>query len=355
MLSRLSNFRSFVRPLSAISCARTFATSRVAAGQYGLETYLVSSDELNQALKRNVSSKLSTAPKIVPLCASWFLPNDGRVGKDTYFAERIPRAQFFDLDTVKDTHSPYPHMLPSAEDFAVAMRKLGIRRHDSVVVYDSKELGIFSAPRVGWTLQAFGHPNVHVLNNFRKWVDEGYPTESGKPAAVDEVDYPVPQLDKTKVVAFEEVREIAKEQGLEGAEEVQILDARSLGRWKGTDPEPREGKSTLPLYLPITLTTTGLSSGHIPHSISVPISDLLDASTKTLLPAAKLKEVFASKNIDAAKPIIASCGTGVTAAVIDAALTEAGFPTEQRRLYDGSWTEWAQRVKPSERLIRKAE
>lgn len=213
--------------------------------QHGLETYLVSPAELDTALKKNVSSKLSTAPKIVPLCASWFLPNDGRNGKETFLAERIPRAQFFDLDAVKDPHSPYPHMLPSTEDFAVAMRKLGIRRHDSVVVYDSKELGIFSAPRVGWTLQAFGHPNVHVLNNFRKWVEEGYPTESGEPKAVDEVDYPVPELDKTKVVAFEEVRGIAKEQGLEGAEEVQILDARSLGRWKGVDPEPREGKSRI--------------------------------------------------------------------------------------------------------------
>jgi thiosulfate/3-mercaptopyruvate sulfurtransferase len=252
MLSRLSNSRSSLRPLSALSCARTFVTNRVLTGQYGLETYLVSPAELNEALKRNVNSKLSTSPKIVPLCASWFLPNDGRVGKDTYLAERIPRAQFFDLDAVKDAHSPYPHMLPSTEDFAVAMRKLGIRRHDSVVVYDSKELGIFSAPRVGWTLQAFGHPNVHVLNNFRKWVEEGYPTESGKPIAVDEVDYPVPQLDKTKVVAFEEVREIAKEQGLEGAEEVQILDARSLGRWKGTDPEPREGRLTLHISLAIT-------------------------------------------------------------------------------------------------------
>ncbi|KAF3040256.1 hypothetical protein E8E12_003296 [Didymella heteroderae] len=307
--------------------------------QCGLETYLVSPAELNAALKKNVSSKLSTAPKIVPLCASWFLPNDGRNGKETFLAERIPRARFFDLDAVKDPHSPYPHMLPSAEDFAGAMRKLGIRRHDSVVVYDSKELGIFSAPRVGWTLQAFGHPNVHVLNNFRKWVEEGFPTESGEPKAVDEVDYPVPELDKSKVVAFEEVREIAKEQGLEGAEEVQILDARSLGRWKGVDPEPREG----------------LSSGHIPHSISVPVSDLLDADSKTLLPAEKLQEVFRSKNIDASKPIIASCGTGVTAAVIDAALTEAGFPIEQRRLYDGSWTEWAQRVKSNERLIRKSE
>jgi len=230
-------------------------------------------------------------------------------------------------------------MLPSASDFASAMRHLGIRREDTVVVYDTKELGIFSAPRVGWTLQVFGHPKVHVLNNFRKWVDEGFPTVSGEPKEVDITEYPVPELDEGKVIAFEEVKEIAKDLGMEGADEVQILDARSLGRWKGVDPEPREG----------------LSSGHIPHSTSVPITDLLDPEDKTLLPASELQAIFKSKGVDPSKPIINSCGTGVTAAIIDAALTEAGFPTHQRRLYDGSWTEWAQRVKPGERLIWKAE
>lgn len=206
-----------------------------------LNSYLVTPAELNSALKKNVHSKLSTAPKVIPLCASWFLPNDGRNGLDTYKECRIPRARFFDLDEVKDPTSPYPHMLPSAKDFARAMGKLGIRIHDSVVVYDSKELGIFSAPRVAWTLQVFGHVNVHVLNNFRKWCDEGYPTDSGLPGDVQPVDYPVPQLDQAKVVAFEEVKTIAMSLGKEGADEVQILDARSLGRWKGTDPEPREG------------------------------------------------------------------------------------------------------------------
>ncbi|KAF2796080.1 thiosulfate sulfurtransferas-like protein [Melanomma pulvis-pyrius CBS 109.77] len=305
--------------------------------QYNLTTYLVTPAELNSALQKNVHSKLSTAPKIVPLCASWFLPNDGRDGRETFKAGRIPRARFFDLDAVKDPESPYPHMLPSAKDFAKAMGELGIRRDDSVVVYDSKELGIFSAPRVGWTLQAFGHPTVHVLNNFRKWCEEGFDIESGEPNKVDPVDYPVPELDKSVVVAFEEVRGIAKEQGKEGAEEVQILDARSKGRWEGTDPEPRKG----------------LSSGHIPHSISVPISELLHPETKTLLPASELQAVFASKGVDPSKPIITSCGTGVTAAVIDAALVEAGFPVEKKRLYDGSWTEWAQRVNPTDSLIRK--
>jgi thiosulfate/3-mercaptopyruvate sulfurtransferase len=139
------------------------------------------------------------------------------------------------------------------------------------------------------------------------------------------------------VVAFEEVRNIALEQGKEGAEEVQILDARSKGRFDGTDPEPRQG----------------LSSGHIPHSTSVPISDLLHPDSKTLLPAAELKAIFEVKGVDPSKPIINSCGTGVTAAVIDAALVEAGYPVQKKRLYDGSWTEWAQRVNPSDSLIRK--
>jgi 3-mercaptopyruvate sulfurtransferase SseA len=105
----------------------------------------------------------------------------------------------------------------------------------------------------------------------------------------------------------------------------------------------------------LVLTSPGLSSGHIPHSISVPITDLLDPNDKTLLPASELKVIFKSKGVDPSKPIINSCGTGVTAAVIDAALTEAGFPTQQRRLYDGSWTEWAQRVKSGDGMIRKTE
>lgn len=211
------------------------------SSHYTLDSYLVTPSDLNAALQKNVFTKLSTAPRVIPLCASWFLPNDGRNGYETFVAERIPHARFFDLDAIKDPHSPYPHMLPSAEDFAEAMRHLGIRREDSVVVYDTKELGIFSAPRVGWTLQAFGHPNVHILNNFRKWVEEGLPTESGEPKDISPVDYPIPDLDHSKVVAFEEVVTIAKESGKEGSEEIQILDARSLGRWKGVDPEPREG------------------------------------------------------------------------------------------------------------------
>jgi thiosulfate/3-mercaptopyruvate sulfurtransferase len=289
-----------------------------------LSSYLVTPAELTASLKKNSPSKISTAPRTVPLCATWFLPNDPqkRTGLQSFREKRIPTARFFDLDKVIDKRSPYPHMLPSASDFAKAMSALGIRRDDTVVVYDSHEQGIFSAPRVGWTLKAFGHDSVHVLNNFKVWVEEGYPVESGEFWDVDTCVYPIPQFDAGKLVQFEEVREIAKDFNKEGAEGVQILDARSKGRWSGKEPEPREG----------------LESGHMPGSISVPVSELLDPVKKTILPAEELRKVFEAKGVDPNRPIINSCGTGVTAAIIDAALSEAGYSGEGRRLYDGSWT-----------------
>lgn len=232
-------------------------------------------------------------------------------------------------------------MLPTAEDFAKAMQKLGIRKDDEIVIYDSKELGIFSAPRVGWTLRVFGHPSVHILNNYRLWVERGFPIESGEPQPVDNEQqsyYPVPNINPDMVVKFAEVKDIAKDYGKEGAEGIQILDARPSGRWAGTSPEPRPG----------------LSSGHFPGSISVPHSELLDPKTGALLSGEDLRRVFDEKGVDPKKPIISSCGTGVTAAVIDIALGEASWGREDdRRLYDGSWTEWAQRVKEGDGLIRK--
>jgi len=215
--------------------------------KYTLDTYLVTPSQVNAALGSRAPSRLSTAPRVIPLCASWFLPNDpaGRTGIDVFRAGHIPRAQFFDLDEVKDPTSPYPHMLPTPEDFAKALGQLGIRKDDNVVVYDSKELGIFSAPRVGWTFKVFGHENVHILNNFKIWVEEGFPLEEGDPEPPEPVAYPVPQLNSARVIEFERLKGIVQEQGKEGADEVQILDARSLGRWKGVDPEPRAGTPPL--------------------------------------------------------------------------------------------------------------
>ncbi|KAI0853342.1 thiosulfate sulfurtransferase [Daldinia vernicosa] len=305
-----------------------------------MSSYLVTPAELADALKKSPPSPISPEPRVIPLCASWFLPNDERKGIDVFIEKRIPKARFFDLDKVSDKRSPYPHMLPSAKTFAEAMSSLGIRKADTVVVYDSKELGIFSAPRVAWTLRVFGHPSVHILNNFKLWVESGLPTESGELYSVECNPYPIPKIDETHVATFEQVREVALEHNKEGSEGVQIIDARPAGRFSGKDPEPREG----------------LSSGHMPGSINIPFSAVLDPETKAFLPKEQLQKLFEEKGVDPNKPIISTCGTGVTAAVIDTALEVAGYGSfETRRIYDGSWTEWAQRANPSDSLIRKNE
>ncbi|OTB00736.1 hypothetical protein M426DRAFT_232744 [Hypoxylon sp. CI-4A] len=303
-----------------------------------LSSYLVTPKDLAEAIKKSPPSTICPEPRVIPLCASWFLPNDERKGIEVFREKRIPKARFFDLDKVIDKRSPYPHMLPTPKKFAEAMSSLGIRKNDIVVVYDSKELGIFSAPRVGWTLRVFGHSNVHVLNNFKLWVEEGYPTESGELYNVECNPYPIPQMDEAKVASFEQVREVALDHNKEGAEGVQLIDARPNGRFTGKDPEPREG----------------LSSGHMPGSINIPFSAVLDPETKAFLPKEQLQKLFKEKGVDPSKPIISTCGTGVTAVVIETALEEAGYGTpETRRVYDGSWTEFAQRVNPSDYLIKK--
>ncbi|KAF2717152.1 Rhodanese-like protein [Polychaeton citri CBS 116435] len=332
------------RPPLLSSLARTFRpvvfrTAGTVRRQSTMKSYIISPSELDSALQANAPSKLSTAPRTVPVCGSWFMPNDPqkRTGHEVFKQRHIPKSVFFDLDKVADTSSPYPHMLPSAEVFKEAMESLGISKDDTVVVYDSAELGIFSAPRVAWTFRVFGHHSVHLLDNFKLWVEQGYPVEEGEAKSAQRSSYPLPTLDKSKVVDFEEMKEIARDHNKEGAEPLHILDARSLGRWKGTDPEPRPG----------------LSSGHIPRSTSVPMPELLDPETKSFLPPEELQRIFKEKGVDPNLPIISSCGTGVTATIIDTALIQAGYGEGVRRIYDGSWTEWAQRVQASENLIKK--
>lgn len=316
---------SRLRPACAPSFRPTSSLFAAYLARRSFSSYLVTPKELNAALKKNPPSSISTDPRVIPLCAAWFMPNDpeGRTGIQVFREKRIPKARFFDLDKVIDKHSDYPHMLPEPKTFAAAMSELGIRREDTVVVYDTKELGIFSAPRVSWTLKAFGHENVHILNNFRLWVDEGHPTESGEMYTIECHPYPIPEIDSDKVASYEEVREVALDHNKEGAEGVQIIDARSVGRWSGSDPEPRPG----------------LSSGHMPGSINIPFNEVLDSTTKAFLPKDQLKKLFESKGVDPSKPIISTCGTGVTAVVLETALHEAGFGTpESRKVYDGSWT-----------------
>jgi len=312
-------YRSASRALPALFAGAAFGSRR------SFSSYLVSPQELADALKKSPPSPISSEPRVIPLCASWFMPNDaqGRTGIQVFRDTRIPKARFFDLDKVIDKRSPYPHMLPSPKHFAEAMSELGIRHEDTVVVYDSQELGIFSAPRVGWTMKVFGHPKVHILNNFRLWVEQGFPTESGNVWTVECGTYPIPEMDEAKVAHFEEVREVAQDYNKEGAEGIQVLDARSYGRWSGKDPEPRPG----------------LPSGHLPGSINIPFDAVLDPTSKAFLPADKLKEVFVSRGVNPEKPIISSCGTGVTACILETALSEAQYGSpEKRKVYDGSWT-----------------
>lgn len=246
-------------------------------------------------------------------------------------------------------------MLPSPEHFAMAMRDLGIRRRDRVVVYDSKEFGLFSAPRVGWMFRFMGHEKVNVLDSFKKWVAEGYPVEEGPMVKQEELereqeekkeDYPIPKINAQKVASFEDIKDIARQHQsgkIDPAATPQILDARPYGRFAGDDPEPRPG----------------LPSGHIPGSISLPFSSLLNPASGTLLPAQELRKIFAAKGVDFQRPVISSCGTGVTAAVVDTALDVAGYPNvdigKGKRVYDGSWTEWAQRVKGEQGMIVKGD
>ncbi|CAK7272805.1 hypothetical protein SEPCBS119000_005317 [Sporothrix epigloea] len=315
-------FRAGAELFSSLSATQGFCSP---ISTRAFSSYLVSPKELHDALKANPPAHASTDPRVIPLCSSWFLPNDaeGRTGIRVFRKQRIPNARFFDLDRVADRRSSYPHMLPSAKEFAAAMSELGIRKEDTVVVYDSKELGIFSAPRVGWTLKVFGHPKVHILNNFRTWVEEGLPTETGEVYSVECCAYPIPEVEDAKVATYEDVHELALNHNKGTAEGVQIIDARSAGRFSGAAPEPRPG----------------LSSGHIPGSINIPFDAVLDPVTKTFLPAERLREVFQEKGVDPERPIVSSCGTGVTACIIETALEEAqiGSP-ECRRVYDGSWT-----------------
>ncbi len=212
-------------------------------------------------------------------------------------------------------------MLPSAEDFAASMSGLGIRKEDIVVVYDTKELGIFSAPRVGWMLKVFGHPKVHILNNFRLWVEQGLPTEEGEVHSFEPCTYPIPEMDKAKIATYEDVREAIVDHNKEGREGIQVLDSRSGDQFSSRDLG--HGSDS--------------PSGHMPGSIGIPVESLLDPDTKAFLPSNRLTILFKTRGVDPLKSIISS-GTSITAYVLETALNEAqcGSPGS-RKVYDGSW------------------
>ena len=246
---------------------------------------------------------------------SWYLPAEKRDAEAEYAAAHIPGAVFFDIDTIADTASALPHMFPDAAVFAAAVGGLGVSNRDRVVCCDGGNMS--AAGRVWWMFRAFGHERVAVLNGgARKWRREGRPmtdapTEvvTGNFRAQDD-----PAL----------VRTVADVLSVISSGEEQILDARSAGRFAGTAPEPR----------------AGLRGGHMPGACNLPYTDLL-AADGTMKPAGELAELFRKSGISLERPVVTSCGSGVSATVLLLGLHLLGH--RGGSLYDGSWAEWGGR------------
>lgn len=253
------------------------------------------------------------APDLVVLDGSLHLPTSGRDARAEYLAAHIPGALFFDINDIADEKNPLPHMLPSTVKFASRMKKMGIGDGMRVVVYDSE--GLYSAARVWWTFRVMGHDDVAVLNGgLKKWKAESRPLDEGEPPRRGERHF-------TPRFHAELVRDAADVQALIGSRAAQLVDARSPERFEGRVAEPRKG----------------LRGGHIPGSRNVHYASLLNPDG-TLKPAAELRAAFAKAGVDPDKPVVASCGSGVTAGVVAFALAMLGRP--EAAVYDGSWTEW---------------
>ena len=223
--------------------------------------------------------------------ATWFMPGDPRNGRTEFETAHVPGAVFFDIDAVSDRSSPLPHMLPAPEALAQALAELGLSRGDRVVVYDAQ--GVFSAPRVWWTLRAAGFKQVFVLDGgLRAWLAAGRSVEtgSGSPSPVAAADA---IFEENLVRNLEQMRSLSQDGG------AQIVDARPTARFLGEAPEPRPG----------------LRSGHMPGALNLPWQALI-AEDGRMRPAAELREAFEAAGVDLSAPIVTTCGSGVSAALL---------------------------------------
>lgn len=253
-----------------------------------------------------------TAPDVRILDASWHLPGSERDARAEYEAAHIPGARFFDLDEISDDQSDLPHMAPPVEKFVSRMRGLGIGDGHRVIIYDS--LGLFSAARVWWLFRLFGKTDVAVLDGgLPKWLAEGRPTEEGSPLVRER------HFTASRNAGL--VRDVTQVAASVKLGDAQIIDARPAPRFRGEAPEPRPG----------------LRAGHIPGARNVPFKTLLNEDG-TMKDEAAIRAVFADAGIDFDRPIITSCGSGVSAAILNLGLERLGH--RDHALYDGSWAEW---------------
>lgn len=254
-------------------------------------------------------------PDVRVVDASWYLPDAGRDAKAEYRAAHIPGAVFFDIDEICDTDSKLPHMLPSQEKFASRARKLGLGDGNRIIVYDGA--GIFSAARVWWMFRAMGHNEVAVLDGgLPNWKAQGRPTDDMPPM-------PRERHFTARLNRFI-LRDAAQLIGNLHTDAEQVVDARGPGRFAGKEPEPRPG----------------VRPGHIPGALNLPYAKLL-ASDGTMLPLEELRRAVDAAGIDMSKPVVTTCGSGVTAAIVLLALQRLGHKSVA--LYDGSWAEWGSR------------
>ena len=264
---------------------------------------LVSTEWLGRSLRN---------PDLRILDGSWHLPGSDRNARGEYYECHIPGARFFDIDEISDTSSQLPHMAPPVEKFMSRMRAMGVGDGHQVIVYDSQ--GLFSAARVWWLFRLMGHFDVAVLDGgLPKWMAEGRPVEDLPPVIRDRH-----MTVRRQSQMVRDVTEVARAAKLGDA---QIIDARPRGRYLGTEAEPRPE----------------LRSGHIPGSINLPYSELLNPDG-TFRDREQLRQAFDAAGADIGGQIIASCGSGVTACIIALALELLGH--RDHSVYDGSWSEW---------------